>query len=377
MSGIYLDNLATTPVDSRVAEAMSAYFMDEFGNPHANTHRRGLNARRAVENARRKLAKAVGASPKDIVFTSGATEANNLAILGLAGAARGGKRVRIVTQATEHRSVLGPCDALREDGFEIIAVRVGRDGLIDLDELASVVDKATLLVSVMSVNNETGVIQPIEKIAEICTRNGTLFHTDCAQGLGKICVDVSTLQVDLASFSAHKVYGPKGIGSLFVRNLQRAPIKPIARGGGQEAGLRPGTLPVPLCVGFGEAADIARTEQSEVQRNLSCLEDRLWCGIRDAMPEARINGGSAPRAPGCLNVHFPGHHSDGLITAWRGIEVAKGSACEATKTRSSHVLRAMGASPAHADASIRIGIGRFTTAEEIDEVVCTIRDTVS
>ena len=355
---------------------MSAYFTEDYGNPHANTHRRGINARRAVENARRKLSEAVGAAPKDIVFTSGATEANNLAILGLARAARGGKRVRIVTQATEHKSVLGPCSSLREFGFEVVAVRVDRDGLIDLDEISSVVDKATLVVSVMSVNNETGVIQPIEKIAEICAKNGALFHTDCAQGLGKIRVDVNSFQVDLASFSAHKAYGPKGVGSLFVRNLKRAPIQPITYGGGQEAGLRPGTLPVPLCVGFGEAADIARKEQSEVEQRLMFLEDRLWCGIRDAMPEARINGSSAPRAPGCLNVHFPGHHSDGLITAWRGIEVAKGSACEATKTRSSHVLRAMGASRAHADASIRIGIGRFTTSDEIDEVVRTVRDAV-
>ena len=363
-------------MDSRVAEAMRTYFLDDFGNPHANTHRRGLDARRAVENARRRLANAIGARPKEVIFTSGATEANNLAILGSAKAAKGEERLRIVTQATEHSSVLDPCISLRENGFEVVIVRVGRDGLVDLDQLVRVIDKNTLLVSVMLVNNETGVIQPVEKIAEVCANAGTLLHADCAQALGKVRVDVNALQVDLASFSAHKVYGPKGVGSLFVRNLLRTQIQPITLGGGQEGGLRPGTLPVPLCVGFGEAADIACKEQREVEERVSCLERRLWHGIENAIPKAKINGGSAPRAPGCLNVHFPGYHADGLIAAWRGIEVAKGSACEATKTRSSHVLRAMGASRAHADASIRMGIGRFTTGEEIDKTVRIIAEAV-
>ena len=373
--GIYLDHQATTPVDHRVSEAMWPYMAQRFGNPHSNTHSQGLDAKLAVETARAKFAKAIGSKPKDVIFTSGATESNNLAILGVAKAAKGGKRFRVITQATEHSSVLGPVSSAASCGLEVVVLGVGRDGLVDLDKLDDAVDEETLLVSMMLVNNETGVVQPVSEIGKICSRNGTLLHSDCAQALGKVRVDISALGVDLASFSAHKAYGPKGIGGLFVRNLGRAPIEPIMFGGGQEAGLRSGTLPVPLCVGFGKAAEIAEKERTQAAEQLSFLESRLWEGIKRAMPDAGINGGRATRAPGCLNIHFPKHQADGLIATWHGLQVANGSACEAAKTRSSHVLRAMGASRAHANASLRIGLGRFTSVEDVDEAVRIISAT--
>lgn len=368
MPGIYLDHQATTPVDSRVMEAMQPYFTDYFGNAHANTYARGLDARRATEVARRNVATAIGASTRDTIFTSGATEANNIAVLGTAAAASQGRR-RVVTQATEHRSILAPCASLANRGFDVVTVGVGRDGLIDMEELSKAVDKSTLLVSVMLVNNETGVIQPIQEIAETCSRAGAILHSDCAQALGKISVDVNALQVDLASISAHKAYGPKGIGALYVRNLWRAPIRPITFGGEQEGGLRPGTLPVPLCVGFGAAAEIVARDHTEETKRLSFLGNRLWKGVSNIAPQARLNGHPTQRAPGCLSIYFPGCRADALIDAWQGIEIAKGSACEATKTRSSHVLSAMGASRAKADASIRMSIGRFTTNDDIDEAI--------
>ena len=371
MPGIYLDHQATTPVDPRVVEAMQPFLTDHFGNAHANTYTRGLDARRATESARRRVAAAIGSSAQDVIFTSGATEANNIAILGTAGAAPQGRR-RVVTQATEHRSVLEPFASLRDREFDVVTVGVGRDGLVDLDELSRVVDEATLLVSVMLVNNETGVIQSLKPIAQVCSRAGAILHSDCAQALGKVQVDVNDLQVDLASFSAHKVYGPKGIGALYVRNLRRAPIHPISFGGGQEGGLRPGTLPVPLCVGFGMAAEIAVRHHTEATDGLSLLAKRLWQGISIIAPNARLNGHPTQRAPGCLSVCFPGCHADALIDAWQGIDVAKGSACEATKTRSSHVLRAMGASRTQADSSIRISVGRFTNEDDIQGALTII-----
>ena len=371
MHAIYLDHQATTPVDPCVAEAMRPFFTDRFSNAHANTYRRGTEAMRATENARHKIAVAIGAPTKDVIFTSGATESNNIAILGISAAAPLQRR-RVVTQATEHRSVLGPVAYLTEQGFEVITVGVGRDGIVNLDELSRSVDESTLLVSVMLVNNETGVIQPIREVAEICRRAGALLHSDCAQALGKISIDVDTFRFDLASFSAHKVYGPKGIGSLYIRNLRRTPIRAITFGGGQEGGIRPGTLPVPLCVGFGKAAQIARAEEIGHKEHLSNLEQRLWEGIRRIAPTATRNGHMTLRAPGCFSVQFPGYHADALIDAWQGIEVAKGSACEATKVRSSHVLRSMGITRAQADSTIRMSVGRFTTVQDVDETISII-----
>lgn len=373
MSRIYLDHQATTPVDPRVVEAMRPYMTECFGNAHASTHRSGMEARKAVEAARRRIAAAVGASAKDIVFTSGATESNNLAILGTAQAAPR-NRHRIVTQTTEHQSVLATVASLEDRGFDIVTVGVGRDGIVDVERLEQAIDKNTLLVSVMLVNNETGVIQPIREISEICNQSGALLHSDCAQAMGKIPVDVGLLGLNLASFSAHKVYGPKGIGALYVKGLRKAPIQPIIHGGGQEGGLRPGTLPVPLCVGFGEAADIARIDQVQHAEKAMRLENRLWEGIQKAAPMARRNGHSTHRAPGCMSVEFTGHRADALIDAWPNVEVAKGSACEASKTKASHVLRSMRMSRAQADSSIRMSVGRFTDEADVDEAVAIIRN---
>ena len=373
MSRVYLDNQATTPVDPRVAEAMGPYLTECFGNAHADTHRSGLEARKAVEDARRKLASAINASAKDVVFTSGATESNNLAILGVAKAASR-NRNQIVTQATEHRSVLATTASLRERGFEIVTVGVDRDGIVDTEELAKVIGKTTLLVSVMLVNNETGVIQPIKEVSTICSRSGALLHSDCAQALGRIPVDVKSLGIDLASFSAHKVYGPKGIGALYIRRRRGASIEPISFGGGQEGGLRPGTLPVPLCVGFGEAARIAKAEQVLNMKEAVRLENRLWDGIQKAAPIAKRNGHPTCRAPGCMSIEFVGYRADALIDAWPDVEVAKGSACDASKTRASHVLRSMRMSTAQADSSIRMSIGRFTSQEDVDKAIAVVRN---
>lgn len=373
---IYLDHQATTPVDTRVAEAMSPYFLDNFGNPHANTYPLGLNARRATEDARRKIADSIGASPHNLIFTSGATESNNIAILGVAGATTGRRR-RIVTQATEHQSVLEPVSHLAKNGFDVVMIGVKSNGIIDLEALTKVVDKNTLLVSVMFVNNETGVIQPVDQVVEICSRVGALVHSDSAQALGKVRIDVEELQLDFASVSAHKAYGPKGIGGLYVKNLRQAAIGPVTYGGGQEGGLRPGTLPVPLCVGFGKAAEISTAEYCEITDRLYCLEKRLWRGITSFAPQVKLNGHATQRAPGCLNIFFPGCNADTLIDSWKGLDVAKGSACEATKTRSSHVLRAMGASRAKADASIRLSIGRFTTQNDIDNAISIIHHSLT
>ena len=376
MTRIYLDHQATTPVDTRVVEAMLPYFLENFGNAHANTYPLGLNARRATEDARRKIASSIGASPHNLIFTSGATESNNIALLGTANAVTGRRR-RIVTQATEHRSVLAPVAHLAKSGFDVVTIGVKSNGIVDLEALTQAVDENTLLVSIMFVNNETGVIQPVEKVVEICSQVGALVHSDCAQALGKVHIDVEKLQLDLASVSAHKIYGPKGIGALYVKNLRRAAINPVIHGGGQEGGLRPGTLPVPLCVGFGRAAEITASEYYEIAERLSKLENRLWRGINSFAPNVKLNGHTTQRAPGCLNIFFPDCNADTLIDSWTGLDVAKGSACEATKTRSSHVLRAMGVSLSKADASIRLSIGRSTTQSDIDGVISIIRHSLT
>lgn len=372
VKSIYLDHQATTPLDPRVLEAMLPFFTDCFGNPHANTYVQGLNARRAVEDSRLNVAAAIGAKARDIVFTSGATEANNLAILGTAASAPKGAR-RIVTQSTEHHSVLAPVLSLKHRGFEVVTVGVDRYGIVDLTGLERAIDGDTLLVSVMLVNNETGVIQPLAEIADMCRSVGTLLHCDCAQALGKVAINVDLLDVDMATFSAHKCYGPKGIGALYVKNLRKSRIQPIYFGGGQEGGLRPGTLPVPLCVGFGAAARIAGREQSALAKRAEHLEDQLWRGILKVEPRARLNGHAEYRVSGCISVHFPGARADALIDGFYGIDVSKGSACEATKTRASHVLRAMGCSRAHADATIRMSVGRFTTTDEIQGAISIMR----
>ena len=362
---VYLDHQATTPVDSRVLAAMKPFFRDLFENPHTDSYRSAVKAREAVEKARMQIAHAIGSrSVASVVFAGSATEANNLAICGTASAAKRGRN-RIITLATEHKAVLEPVKAMAKAGFEVSILKVQRNGIVDLNVVRKAVDSRTLLLSAMMVNNETGVIQQIKEIAGICHEQGVIFHSDCAQTLGKISVDVSELDLDLATFSAHKAYGPKGIGCLYVRQRPRVRIKPVILGGGQEGGLRSGTLPVPLCVGFGVAAKIASERTDKDMEKITKLTDMLFHGIRKIKPDVMLNGDHEKRAPGCLNIMFPGYRSDSLLQAIPQIAASTGSACAATETKPSHVLRALGLSKDQANSSVRFGIGRTTTRKEI------------
>lgn len=373
---VYLDHQATTPVDPRVLAEMKPFFRDFFENPHTDNYRSAVEAREAVEKARIQVAHAVGSrSAASIIFTGSATEANNLAIRGTASAAKKG-RDKIVTLATEHKSVLEPVKAMADNGFEISVLKVRRNGLVDLDVVRKAVDSRTLLLSVMLVNNETGVIQQIKKIAEICHKHGVIVHSDCAQALGKIPVDVSELDLDLATFSAHKAYGPKGVGCLYVRQRPKVRIKPIILGGGQEGGLRSGTLPVPLCVGFGVAAKIAGEQIARDMEKIAKLAHELFHGIKKIKPDVVLNGDSEQRAPGCLNIMFPGYRSDSLLNAIPQIAASTGSACAATETKPSHVLRALGLSKEQANSSVRFGIGRGTTRKEISKTLDSMNTTI-
>lgn len=366
---VYLDHQATTPVDSRVLAAMKPFFRDFFENPHTDSYRSAVKTREAVEKARIQIAQAIGArSAASVVFTGSATEANNLAICGTASAAKKGRN-RIITLATEHKAVLEPVRAMSKAGFEVSILKVQRNGIVDLDIVRKAVDSRTLLLSAMTVNNETGVMQQIREIAEICHRHGVIVHSDCAQTLGKIPVDVTELDLDLATFSAHKAYGPKGIGCLYVRQRPKVRIKPIIFGGGQEGGLRSGTLPVPLCVGFGVAARIASERINQDMERITKLTNMLFRGIRKINPDATLNGDHEKRAPGCLNIMFPGYGSDSLLRAIPQVAASTGSACAATETRPSHVLRALGLSKEQANSSIRFGLGRGTTKVQILEVL--------
>lgn len=369
---VYLDHQATTPVDSRVLTAMEPFFGDFFQNPHTDSYRSAVEVRQVVEAARVKIARAIGARhASSVVFTGSATEANNLAIRGVASAARKGRN-KILTLATEHKAVLEPARAMGGLGFDVLFLKVQPSGIVDLDVLRKYVDSRTLLLSAMMVNNETGVIQPIKEIAQICHEKGVVVHSDCAQTLAKISVNVSELDLDLATFSAHKAYGPKGIGCLYVRRRPKIPIKPIIFGGGQEGGLRSGTLPVPLCVGFGVAAEIAGKEVVQDAKRINELTSMLFQGIRRIKPDVVLNGDLERRAPGCLNVIFPGYRSESFLQALPQIAASTGSACTATETKPSHVLRALGLSKEQANSSIRFGIGRGTTREGISKTLDAI-----
>lgn len=366
---VYLDHQATTPIDSRVLTAMEPFFKDFFHNPHTDNYRCAIKAREAVETARVQIAQAIGArQASSVVFTGSATEANNLAIRGIAAAAKRGRN-KILTLATEHKAVLEPVKTMTNAGFEVRILKVQSSGIVDLDAIRKNVDSRTLLLSVMLVNNETGVIQPIKEIAEICHTRGVIVHSDCAQTLGKVPVNVSELDLDLATFSAHKAYGPKGIGCLYVRQRPKIRIKPIILGGGQEGGLRSGTLPVPLCVGFGIAAEIAKQQVAQDTDRINELTSILLQGIRRIKPDVVLNGDFERRAPGCLNIIFPGYKSDSLLQSIPQIAASTGSACTATEIKPSHVLRALGLSKEQANGSIRFGVGRGTTEAEIEKAL--------
>ena len=365
---VYLDNQATTPCDPRVVQAMLPWFTERFGNPHSAEHALGREADAAVEAARADIAALVGAESREIVLTSGATEANNLAIKGAArfASAHGGTRRRIVTLATEHQCVLQSVADLAEDGFDPVVLPVQRDGLLDPERLREALAVPTLLVSVMAVNNETGVIQDIPALAAIAKQAGALFHSDAAQAAGKVALDAAGWGVDLLSVSAHKLYGPKGVGALFVRRRPRVRIAPLFSGGGQERGLRSGTLPAPLVVGFGEACRLAQVEMAGEAARLAELRDRLWHGLRRAVPGIRLNGSIERRIPGNLNVTFPGRDAIALMAAAPDLCVSTGSACSSAAVEPSYVLAAMGLPPDEAARSLRLGLGRFTSAADVD-----------
>lgn len=359
---IYLDHHATTPVDARVLEAMLPFFTEKFGNAASKQHRFGWEASDAVERARKQVASLIGAGTKEIVFTSGATEANNLAIKGVARATEG-KRDHVVTVVTEHKAVLDPIATLGKRGWRVTVVPVRRDGLVDVDEVASAITERTALVSVMAANNEIGVLQPLRAIADAAHAHGAWLHTDAVQAAGKVPFDVDAMDVDFASFSAHKVYGPKGVGALYVRR-KRVAIEAEIDGGGHERGMRSGTLNVPGIVGFGRAVDIARDEMPAEAERARTLRDRLLDALRSTVDGVTVNGDLGRRLPGNLNVSFDGVDGEALLVGLDDIAVSSGAAC--TQAEPSHVLMALGRSKEQALASLRFGIGRTTTADEID-----------
>lgn len=364
---IYLDYSATTPVDPRVADKMIPYLTAQFGNPASRSHAFGWDAEAAVENARVEVANLLGCDPKEIIWTSGATESNNLAIKGAAHFYQG-KGKHLITVKTEHKAVLDTCRELEREGFEVTYLGVQENGLIDMDELKAAIRPDTLLVSVMYVNNEIGVIQDIPAIGEMCREKGVLFHVDAAQATGKVDIDLSTLKVDLMSLSAHKTYGPKGIGALYVRRKPRVRLEAQMHGGGHERGFRSGTLATHQIVGMGEAYRIAREEMHTENERIRMLRDRLWNGIKD-MEEVYINGDIEQRVPHNLNVSFNFVEGESLIMAIKDLAVSSGSACTSASLEPSYVLRALGRNDEMAHSSIRFTIGRFTTEEEVDYAV--------
>ena len=371
---VYLDNQATTPCDPRVVQAMLPWFTEKFGNPHSAEHSMGREAEAAVDSARAEVAALIGADPREIVLTSGATEANNIAIKGAARHAvlAGNPRRRVITVATEHKCVLESVADLTAEGFEALVLPVRHDGLLDPAALQEALAVPTLLVSVMAVNNETGVIQDLPGIAALAHQAGALFHTDAAQAAGKIPLDVA-VGIDLLSISAHKLYGPKGMGALYVRRRPRVRLQPLFSGGGQERGLRSGTLPTPLVVGLGEACRLARLEMDDDAARIADLRDRLLAALRRRMPGLRLNGSETRRIPGNLNITFPAAALD-MMDAIPDLCISTGSACSSAAIEPSYVLRALGLSDAEAARTLRLGLGRFTSAADVDFAASRLAD---
>jgi len=366
---IYLDAHATTPVDPRVLDAMLPFLRDQVGNASSLDHAAGRRTRDAVDAARRQVAAVIGASHKDIVFTSGATEADNLAIKGVAGG-------HVVTVATEHRAVLDTCRRLEARGSRVTVLPVGADGLIDLAALEAALEPATILVSVMAANNEIGVLQPLADIGRLTRTRRILFHTDAAQAFGRIPLDVDAMGIDLLSISGHKIHGPQGVGALYVRTRQpTVRLAPLFDGGGHERGLRPGTLNAPGIVGLGAASSIAATEMVAEAVRLSSLRDRLLDGLRAAIDGVHVNGSLAHRLPHNLNVSIDGA-DETLASRLDGLAVSAGSACASGSIEPSYVLRALGVPAPRAHGTLRFGLSRFTTAAEIDQAIAIVRDGV-
>jgi len=365
---IYLDNHATTRTDPRVLDAMLPYFTEEYGNA-SSLHAFGQRAAIAVDAARAQVAELIGAEPREILFTSGATESDNLALKGVANLHRSQAK-RIVTVRTEHRAVLDPCRRLQREGFDVAFLPVDRFGQVSVQQVAEAIDAQTILVSVMHANNEIGTLQPIAAIGALCKERGVLFHTDATQAAGKLPIDVHEMQVDLLSLSAHKIHGPKGVGALYARRRNpNVRLDPLFEGGGQERSLRPGTLPVPLIVGFGEACRLARKEMSADAERMARLRDRLHDGLTRNLEQTQLNGHPTDRLPNNLNLSFAGVRGEALLMALRRIAVSSGSACTSASVEPSYVLRALGVPDELAHASLRFGLSRFTTEEEIDAAI--------
>jgi cysteine desulfurase len=371
---IYLDYAATTPVDHRVVQLMLPYLTDLFGNPASRSHAYGWAAEEAVEIAREQVAALIGADPREIVWTSGATESNNLAIKGVAQFHQGKGR-HLITLKTEHKAVLDPMRELERAGFEVSVLDVQDDGLLDLAVLKAALRPDTILVSVMLVNNEIGVIQDVAAIGALCRERGVLLHVDAAQASGKVAIDLGRLPVDLMSLSAHKTYGPKGVGALYVRRKPRVRIEALIHGGGHERGMRSGTLPTHQIVGMGEAYRLCREGMAGENDRIRGLRDRLLAGLQ-AIPETRVNGSLLQRVPHNLNISFQFVEGESLLMGMKGIAVSSGSACTSASLEPSYVLRALGLSDEVAHSSIRFSIGRFTTAAEIDAAIEQVKHTV-
>ncbi len=373
---VYLDYQATTPCDPRVVDKMLPYFTQHFGNPHSRNHSYGWKAEEAIEHARAQIADLINADPREIIFTSGATESNNIAIKGVADFHKS-KKNHIITCVTEHKCVLDSCRHLEERGFHVTYLPVQANGLIDLNLLKGAIMDQTMMVSIMMVNNEIGVIQPVAEIGKICRESGVYFHTDAAQAVGKLPIDVEAMNIDLLSISGHKIYGPKGIGALFVRRKPRVRLNAIITGGGQERGMRSGTLPTPLCIGLGEACAIAKAEMQAENQRIKNLFDRLYRGLSENLEEIYVNGDFDQRLPGNLNISFAYVEGEGLMMGIKDLAVSSGSACTSASLEPSYVLRALGVEEELAHTSLRLGIGRFTTEAEVDQAIASITTAVN
>jgi len=371
---IYLDYQATTPMDPRVIDVMADVMKNEFGNPHSRSHSYGWKAEELVEIARKQVADLIGADAKEIFFTSGATESNNIAIKGVARFYYPQKN-HIITLTTEHKCVINSARDLEQEGFSITFLPVQKNGLVDLNELEKAITDKTAVVSVMSLNNEIGVIQPIKEIGALCRKKGVFFHTDAAQAFGKIPLNVDEMNIDLMSISGHKIYGPKGIGAIYIRRKPRVRIKPLFSGGGQERGIRSGTLSTPLSVGLGKAAEIAKNEMAQNFAHVKKLSDKLYNAMME-IPHVYLNGDREARFAGNLNFSFAGIEGESMIMAIKDLAVSSGSACTSSSLEPSYVLHALGVSDDLAHTSIRFGIGKFTTEEEIDYAIKVIKEKV-
>jgi len=366
MKRIYLDNQATTPIDPKVLSAMEPWLKDKFGNAASRNHPYGWEAEEAVEISRENVAGIIGAIPKEIIFTSGATEANNIALQGVARFYTEKGR-HIITLKTEHKAVLDVCDYLEKEGFEITRFPVQKDGLLDIEKFEDSIRPDTIMASVMHANNEIGVIQPILEIGQICKKKNIIFHVDAAQSVGKIPVDINKMGIDLLSISAHKLYGPKGVGALYLRRKDpRVQLQPIMYGGGHERGIRSGTLPVPNIVGFGKACEISQHVMVKESEKIQSLRDTLMRMIRENIPKASVNGSMGKRLPGNLNMSFSGANNEAIISGVPEIAISSGAACTSSTMEASHVLLAMGLSKNEAYSALRFGIGRFNTKEDIE-----------